>query len=99
MTVRDQFPIFASNPDLVYLDSASTTQKPQAVIDAVSDYMSTDYANVHRGMYTLSQRSEEMIDATRRTVAQRINSAEDEIIFTNNSTDAANILVNSLVQT
>ena len=96
-SLRWHFPIFTNNPDLIFLDSASSAQKPQAVIDAVSEYMSTDYANVHRGMYELSQRSEDMIDATRELVAQWINAQPDEVVFTKNSTDASNLLIHSLV--
>ena len=45
---RTDFPIFTSHPELVYLDSASTAQKPQQVIDAISHFFATDYANIHR---------------------------------------------------
>ena len=96
--IRSQFPVFANNPDLIYLDSASSTQKPQSVIDAVSSYIASDYANVHRGAYALSQRSESMVDAVRSRVAQWMHASPEEIIFTKNSTDATNLLVQSLVQ-
>ncbi|MBP7008030.1 aminotransferase class V-fold PLP-dependent enzyme [Patescibacteria group bacterium] len=55
---RDQFPIFTNNPDLVYLDSASTTQKLKYVIDKTSEYITTSYANVGRGSYDLAEKSD-----------------------------------------
>ena len=70
--IKDDFPIFANNPDLIYLDSASTLQKPQLVIDAVADYLSTSYANIHRGKYPLSQQSETLYEQARQTVADFI---------------------------
>ena len=55
--LRREFPIFGNNPELVFLDSAASAQKPRAVIDRIADYYRTDYANVHRGVYRLSARS------------------------------------------
>ena len=49
--LKREFPIFASNPELVFLDSGASAQKPRSVIDRISDYYRTDYANVHRGVY------------------------------------------------
>lgn len=71
-SIRSDFPVFAANPGLVYLDSASTAQKPMAVIDAISKYLGTDYANIHRGAYVLSERSEELFHASKETVARFI---------------------------
>jgi len=70
--LKDDFPIFANNSDLIYLDSASTLQKPQLVIDAVTDYLSTSYANIHRGKYMLSQQSEMLYEQARQAVADFI---------------------------
>ena len=55
---KQYFPIFKNNPELVYLDNAASTQKPQMVIDGVIDFLAHDYANIHRGFYDLSERSE-----------------------------------------
>jgi len=97
-TIKDDFPIFKNNPDLIYLDSASTLMKPQVVIDAVSDYLSQDYANIHRGNYDLSLKSEELYEQARSTVAKFIwANDESEVIFTSNSTDSVNILAQSLL--
>ena len=65
---RREFPIFANNPGLVFLDSGASAQKPAAVIDGVADYYRTDYANVHRGVYRLSARSTELFEEAREKV-------------------------------
>jgi len=70
--IKDDFPIFTNNPGLIYLDSASTLQKPQVVIDAVAGYLGTTYANIHRGKYPLSQQSETLYEQARQTVADFI---------------------------
>ena len=66
--IRNDFPIFEAHPDLVYLDTASSMQKPQVVIDAVSTYLSHNYANIHRGAYQLSITSEELYRQARKRV-------------------------------
>jgi len=71
-SIKSDFPIFANNPEMIYLDSASTLQKPQTVIDAVSQYLGHDCANIHRGNYTLSHRSEEIYESARSTVGRFI---------------------------
>ena len=68
--VKRDFPIFRNNPDVVFLDSAASAQKPQVVIDAVSRFYENDYANVHRGVYGLSQRATDKYEAARETVVQ-----------------------------
>ena len=65
--VKRDFPIFARNPGLVFLDTAASAQKPAAVIDEVAEFYRTDYANVHRGVYRLSQRSTDRYEAARET--------------------------------
>ena len=55
--IRKEFPIFDSNPGLVFLDSGASAQKPRQVIDGIADFYRTEYANVHRGVYRLSARS------------------------------------------
>lgn len=98
-TVRSQFPIFQSHPELIYLDSASTLQKSQRVIDAVSQYLSESYANIHRGMYELSQRSEQLYEDARSEVAGFINAVDpSEVVFTGNTTDGINTFVRSLIR-
>lgn len=97
--VISNFPIFDSHPDIVYLDNASTVHKPKVVIDAVSQYLQQDYANIHRGTYKLSIKSEEIRWHSRKTVSKFINALdESEVIFTGNSTDSVNVLVRSLLR-
>lgn len=81
---------------LVYLDNASTTQKPQVVIDALTEYYRSMNANIHRGVHTLSEEATEAFEATRSAVTSFINAAESaEIIFTRNATEAMNIVAYS----
>ena len=70
--IREQFPIFTNNPDLIYLDNASTTHKPQQVIDAMNDYIGHSYANIHRGQYALAEQSELAYLSSKKNVAQFI---------------------------
>ena len=94
--LRREFPIFASNPDLVYLDSAASAQKPRAVIDRVAEYYRTDYANVHRGVYRLSARSTELFEEARDKVRRFLNAADSrEIVFVRGATEAINLVAQS----
>jgi cysteine desulfurase/selenocysteine lyase len=94
--LRREFPIFANNSDLVFLDSAASAQKPRAVIDRIADYYRTDYANVHRGVYRLSARSTELFEEAREKVRRFLNSAESrEIVFVRNTTEAINLVAQS----
>jgi cysteine desulfurase/selenocysteine lyase len=94
--VRADFPILSRkvyNRPLVFLDSAASAQKPQAVIDAMDSLLTQDYANIHRGVYYLSQKSTELFEQARATVARFINaSSADEIIFTRNATESINLV-------
>jgi len=94
--VKKDFPIFAANPGLVFLDSAASAQKPAAVIDEVSEFYRTDYANIHRGVYRLSARSTERYEAARETVRRFLNAADArEIVFVRNATEAINLVAQS----
>ena len=94
--IRADFPILAEkirNKPLVYLDNAATCQKPQAVIDSISYLYSHDYANVHRGVHTLSVRSTDKFEGTRTKIKDFINAAsEKEIIFVRGATEAINLV-------
>src|SRR5947209_9832561 len=83
--VRKDFPILRQKihgKPLVYLDNAATTQKPRAVIDALSRFYATDNSNVHRGVHLLSQRATEEYEAARLKVKDFLNAAQArEIIF------------------
>jgi cysteine desulfurase/selenocysteine lyase len=94
--LRREFPIFANNPDLVFLDTAASAQKPRAVIDRIADYYSTDYANVHRGVYRLSARSTELFEEAREKVRRFLNAADQrEIVFVRNTSEAINLVAQS----
>ena len=96
---REDFPAFAQQVHgrpLVFLDSAASAQKPRAVIEAVCHTYEEDYANVHRGVYWLSQRATEAFENARKTVARFINAREDrEIVFVRGTTEAINLVANS----
>ena len=100
--IRNDFPILKQkifDQPLAYLDNGASTQKPQVVIDAISNLYQQDYANVHRGIHTLSQRSTDHFEAARSTVKNFINAASDkEIIFTSGTTEAINLVAHSFVR-
>jgi len=95
--IARDFPLLA-NPTsrgkrLAYLDSAATSQKPQAVIDALVGYYTHDNANIHRGVYELAERATAAFEASRAKVARFINAAEPaEIVYTRNTTEAINLV-------
>lgn len=92
-TVKKDFPIFTANPLFVYLDSAATALKPRCVIDAVTDYYENYPANVHRGMYRMSEKATEKYEGARKTAQKFINAkSEKEIIFTSGTTMAINMI-------
>ncbi len=92
MNVKQDFPIFQSNPDLVYLDSGATTHKPKTVIDALSSFYSDNYGTVHRGIYDLSVKSTKQYNDARLSVKEYINAkSERNIIFTRGTTDSINL--------
>jgi cysteine desulfurase/selenocysteine lyase len=97
--IRSQFPILqtkAHGHPLVYLDNGATTQKPQRVIDAIARYYESENANIHRGVYQLSQTATNLYEAARTKVARFINAAEDkEIIFTRGTTEGINLVAQS----
>jgi cysteine desulfurase/selenocysteine lyase len=94
--VRQDFPILSQRvhgKPLVYLDSAASAQKPRAVIDAELRVYLEDYANIHRGVHLLSQRSTEAYEGTRETVRRFLNArSEKEIVFTRNATEGINLV-------
>ena len=95
--LKNDFPIFShwasKGKPLIYLDSAATTQKPQAVISALSEYYERYNANVHRGTYELSQLATDLYEEARAKVARFINSPRPEsVVFTRNATEALNLV-------
>ncbi|MFN3729562.1 MAG: SufS family cysteine desulfurase [Fimbriimonadaceae bacterium] len=99
MDVRNSFPAIhqkVNGHPLVYLDSAATTQKPDAVIDAMAEYYRRDHANVHRGVHTLSRRATDRFDDARAKVARFINApTADACLFTKGCTEAVNLAAHS----
>ncbi len=97
--VRAEFPILGEmvrGKPLVFLDSAASAQKPRAVIDAMRSAMETQYANVHRGLYQLSERTSAAYEGVRDKVARLINApSREEIVFTANTTAAINLVAHS----
>ena len=84
---------------LVYLDNGASTQKPQSVIDCVTEFYQHDNANVHRGIHTLSQRATDRFEAARSTVRHFLNAKSDqEIIFTSGTTESINLVAHSFVR-
>ena len=93
--IRADFPILhrqVNGKPLVYLDNGASAQKPQVVIDAVTQAYSHEYANVHRGLHYLSNLATDRYEAVRGKIARFLNSAEDEIIFTSGATEGINLV-------
>ena len=88
---REDFPII--NDNLIYLDNAATTLKPNKVIDAINDYYKNYSVNIHRGEYYLSYKADQAYANARLTVAKFINADEKSIVFTKGTTDSLNMIV------
>jgi cysteine desulfurase/selenocysteine lyase len=97
--IRADFPILTQKirgKDLVFLDSAASAQKPRVVIEAMAHAMETQYANVHRGLHWMSERTTDAYEAARDAVALLLNAADrHEIVFVRNSTEAINLVARS----
>src|SRR5881409_10517 len=97
--LRKDFPILdqkVHGHPLIYFDNAATSQKPRAVIDAITHYYERDNANVHRGIHELSNRATAAYEAGRTRVARFINAGSpDEIVFTRGTTEGINLVANS----
>ncbi|MCA8901332.1 MAG: aminotransferase class V-fold PLP-dependent enzyme, partial [Hyphomonas sp.] len=98
--IRAQFPILSRQVNghpLVYFDNAASAQKPNAVIDAIANQSHTAYANVHRGIHTLSNETTEAYEAARETARGFLNApAVENIIFTKGSTEGINLVASAL---
>ncbi|MBT4827038.1 MAG: cysteine desulfurase [Candidatus Marinimicrobia bacterium] len=97
--IKKDFPIF-SGSDLIYLDNAATTQKPQSVLDEVDSLYSEANANVHRALYSLGSEATERFENSRKKVAKYIGAnSEKEIVFTSGTTESINLLARSIGNT
>ncbi|MEO7501272.1 MAG: SufS family cysteine desulfurase [Gemmatimonadaceae bacterium] len=96
MNHRADFPLLDANPELHYLDSAATSQKPRVVLDAIREFYETSYANPHRGAYALSVAATERYSAARETVARFLGVADaDCLIFTRGTTESINLVASA----
>jgi cysteine desulfurase / selenocysteine lyase len=97
--IRNDFPILTQKirgKPLVFLDSAASAQKPRAVIDAMVHAMESQYANVHRGLHWMSERTTEAYESCRDAVATLMNANDrSEVVFTRNSTESLNLMAHS----
>jgi cysteine desulfurase/selenocysteine lyase len=102
VAIRRDFPILdqmVNGQPLVYLDNAASSQKPNLVIDAISDYYRQDNANVHRGVHRLSQRATDAYEGAREKVRGFINAKSDkEVIFVRGATEAVNLVAQSFLR-
>ena len=100
--IRRDFPVLhqsVNGKPLVYLDNAASSQRPKAVIDAISRYYEHDHANVHRGVHTLSQRATDAYEGARETVRRFINAhSSKEIVFVRGTTEAVNLIAQSFAR-
>ena len=98
-SIKKDFPIFQTNPKLVYLDNAATTQKPAAVISAIAEHYAYRNANIHRGIYKLSEEATRRYEEARGKVAMFIGSPNARnIAFTRNATEAINLAAHGFLK-
>ena len=100
--VKEEFPILSkkvNNKPLIYLDNASTTQKPKSVIETIQNYYESTNSNIHRGVHHLSQKATEEYEKSRETIQHFIGAdSSKEIIFVRGATEAVNLVANSYVK-
>ena len=95
--IREDFPIYANSElPLVYLDNAATTQRPQAVLDALNKYYTEFNANVHRAIYSFGEKATTAYEDARQTIADFIGADNKSIIFTGGTTESINLVAYTL---
>ncbi|MBH41409.1 MAG: cysteine desulfurase [Candidatus Magasanikbacteria bacterium] len=94
--IKQQFSIFSTNPDLVYIDNAATALVPDTVVKAIATYYTEYPANIHRGLYDISTKATRAYESSRKKVADFIGAKSDEIIFTSGTTFGCNMIAQSL---
>lgn len=97
MQIRDHFPFFKNNPNIIYLDSAATSQKPQIVVDEVVKYL-TKTANPGRSSFGLSLEIQDFVEAAREKIATFFDAKSENLAFTTGTTDGMNIIAQSLAK-
>lgn len=95
---KNDFPVLLYNKDLVYLDSAASAQKPKFVLDSMYEYASQSYANIHRGVYKLSEQSSEAFENSRLKVSNWLGTKKENIVFTTNATMSFNLVAQRYLQ-
>ncbi len=95
MDYKKDFPIFQQRPELIYLDNAATSQKPQAVLDTEKDYYERLNSNVHRSAHFLSEEATIAYENTRQATADFIGAKKHEIVFTKSATEGINLVARS----
>jgi cysteine desulfurase / selenocysteine lyase len=96
--IKKDFPVFKNQPDLIYLDSAATSLKPKKVIEKIIEYYQKYPANIHRGIYSISEKATLEYEKTREVIGDFIGGKSSEIVFTRNTTESLNILAEGLTQ-
>ena len=95
-TIRGDFPIFQNNPNLIFLDNSSTTQKPKEVLDTLTHYYENYNSNIHRGIYTIAEKATAAYEESRDKVAAFIGATDRRsIVFTRGTTESINLVANS----
>jgi cysteine desulfurase/selenocysteine lyase len=100
--LRNDFPIFKkkiNGKELVYLDNASTTQKPYSVINSITDFYTNYNSNIHRAVYQLAEEATTLYEQSREKIANFINVRPEEIVFTRNTTESINLIAHSWART
>ena len=97
--IRKDFPILkikSNNKDLIFFDNGASSQKPKVVLDKIKEIYETKYANIHRGIYSLSQQSTKAYEESRKIIQKFLNAkSEKEIIFVRGATEAINLVAQS----
>ncbi len=98
LNLKKHFPILSRDKDFIYLDSAASSQKPLSVINEVSNFYLTSYANIHRGVYPLSEKASMLYEEGRKEVSKFLNSTStSQIIFTKGATEGLNLVAYSYI--
>jgi len=97
--LKGEFPVFAERPELVYLDSAASAQKPRAVLDAEAEFYRTSYANVHRAIHSIGEDATRFYESSRARIARFIGARRREVVFTRGATESINLVARTLGDT
>lgn len=96
--IKDYFPIYENNKNLIYFDNGATTQKPKVLIDSIVEYYSNYNSNIGRGVYKLAQASEDIYNNSKKNIHDFFNSSNYQLVFTSGSTESINIAAHIVSQ-